>query len=373
MTSRIPDLDRLIEVVYEAPLEEVPWRNALAVLRQRLGCTAVTLILRPPAEGDSGLILSEGGTSDWESAYSEHYFALDPFVDLTPDRVITLQEVVSMEDFIASDFYESFMRPSGTHHILGFDTDEPGGFEARFRASRPFEGDAFGSSEKQLCEELLPHLKRALQIHSRIALAESERDIYAKAVEQFSVGAIFLDRSGKVLQMNRVAERLVDERAGLRVVEGSLRATGQAPARELAQMIASAIEARPAARPGVARALRIRRDGAARDLGVVVRSVPPAEASDRLDSPAAVVFIGGPAEDVPLARETIRQLFDLTPAEASLAALLAAGHRLDRAATELGITRNTARAHLRSVFSKSGATRQAELVHLISRSVARLG
>jgi len=78
MTSRTPDLDRLIEVVYEAPLEEVPWRNALAVLRQRLGCAAVTLILRPPAEGDSGLILSEGGTSDWESAYSEHYFALAP-------------------------------------------------------------------------------------------------------------------------------------------------------------------------------------------------------------------------------------------------------------------------------------------------------
>jgi DNA-binding CsgD family transcriptional regulator len=173
--------------------------------------------------------------------------------------------------------------------------------------------------------------------------------------------------------MNRVAERLVDERAGLRIVEGSLRATGQAPARELARMIASAIEARPAARPSVARALRIRRDGGGRDLGVVVRSVPPAEASDGLDTPAAVVFIGGPAEDAPLARETIRQLFDLTPAEASLAALLAAGRSLDGAASELGITRNTARAHLRSVFSKSGATRQAELVHLISRSVAQLG
>ncbi|MBW2269242.1 MAG: helix-turn-helix transcriptional regulator [Deltaproteobacteria bacterium] len=373
MASRAPDFDALIEVVYEAPLEEVPWRNALTVLRRELDCAAVTLILRSPAEGDSGLILTEGGTPDWESAYSEHYFALDPFVGLTPDCVITLQEVIPMEDFVASDFYESFMRPSGTHHILGFDTHEPGGFEARFRASRSLEGEAFGASEKRLCEQLLPHLKRALQIHSRIALAESERDVYAKAVEQFAVGAIFLDRSGKVLQMNRVAERLVGERAGLRVVDGSLCAAGQAASRELARMIAAAIEIRPAARPGVARALRIRRDGGGRDLGVVVRSVPPAEASDRLDAPAAVVFIGGPEEDVPLARETIRQLFDLTPAEASLAALLAAGRSLDRAAGELGITRNTARAHLRSVFSKSGVTRQAELVHLISRSVAHLG
>ena len=38
----------------------------------------------------------------------------------------------------------------------------------------------------------------------------------------------------------------------------------------------------------------------------------------------------------------------------------------------LGIARNTARSHLRSVFAKTGATRQAELVRLVLRSVAAL-
>ncbi|MNG23881.1 hypothetical protein D3C84_1085400 [compost metagenome] len=53
--------------------------------------------------------------------------------------------------------------------------------------------------------------------------------------------------------------------------------------------------------------------------------------------------------------------------------LLANGLTLDEASEELGISRNTARAHLRSTFSKTGVTRQTMLVRLILRSVATLG
>ncbi len=53
--------------------------------------------------------------------------------------------------------------------------------------------------------------------------------------------------------------------------------------------------------------------------------------------------------------------------------LLANGLTLDEASEELDISRNTARAHLRSIFSKTGVTRQTVLVRLILRSVATLG
>ncbi|MCY1183803.1 hypothetical protein D3C76_1770240 [compost metagenome] len=53
--------------------------------------------------------------------------------------------------------------------------------------------------------------------------------------------------------------------------------------------------------------------------------------------------------------------------------LLANGLTLDEASEELGISRNTSRAHLRSTFSKTGVTRQTMLVRLILRSVATLG
>ena len=68
----------------------------------------------------------------------------------------------------------------------------------------------------------------------------------------------------------------------------------------------------------------------------------------------------------------MRQLFDLTPAEAALALLLANGLSLDEAAEQLNIRRNTARAHLRMIFSKTGVTRQTELVRTLLNSVISL-
>ena len=71
--------------------------------------------------------------------------------------------------------------------------------------------------------------------------------------------------------------------------------------------------------------------------------------------------------------EILGQLFEFTPAEAALALLLANGLTLDEAAEELGVTRNTAKSHLSSVFSKTGVTRQPKLVQLILKSVAPMG
>ncbi len=51
---------------------------------------------------------------------------------------------------------------------------------------------------------------------------------------------------------------------------------------------------------------------------------------------------------------------------------LANGLNIDEAAAGLGMTRNTARAHLRSVFNKTGISRQPALVRLILKSVASL-
>jgi DNA-binding CsgD family transcriptional regulator len=52
--------------------------------------------------------------------------------------------------------------------------------------------------------------------------------------------------------------------------------------------------------------------------------------------------------------------------------LLGGGLTLDEAAEELSISRNTARAHLRSIFTKTGVSRQTMLVRLIVTSLAQL-
>jgi DNA-binding CsgD family transcriptional regulator len=108
-------------------------------------------------------------------------------------------------------------------------------------------------------------------------------------------------------------------------------------------------------------------------LGVVVESIRSLDWAEEKGQPAALVYIRD-ASSKSLASEVVtKQLFNLTKAETALAMELANGLSLEEAAEVLNIRRNTARAHLRSIFSKTGVRRQTELVRILLNSVVALG
>jgi len=58
--------------------------------------------------------------------------------------------------------------------------------------------------------------------------------------------------------------------------------------------------------------------------------------------------------------------FGLSPAEARLAELLASGSSLEDTRDSLGITRETARSRIKTVFEEAGTHRQGQLVALLA-------
>jgi len=65
--------------------------------------------------------------------------------------------------------------------------------------------------------------------------------------------------------------------------------------------------------------------------------------------------------------ETLARRFALTPAECSLCRCILAGKSLNEAASALDITIGSARTRLKSIFSKTQTSRQAELALLLVR------
>ncbi len=59
--------------------------------------------------------------------------------------------------------------------------------------------------------------------------------------------------------------------------------------------------------------------------------------------------------------------YKLTNAEAALIRLLTAGQGLFESAGELGITKNTARTHMRNIYSKVGIHRQVDLIRIFAQ------
>jgi len=381
------EYDALVGALYQGTLDTTPWRAFMARLLEAMDAMVVSLTLRPPRAGDAGLILnhlrpyttsagqtfSKADPGDWPSmAYREQFFALDPFVDLRPLEVLSLQDLMSLQQLRESGYYRQFLEPAGILYIIGADVREPGGMEARLRVSRGPEEKPFGAADKQLLQALLSHLARALEISARLARSESERAVYAGAVDQLAVGTIILDGNAQVLNTNRVAAQLLALADGMRVNGQELRFADAQIGRQLQQVVAKVLQAHLRGSPAVVEALRVRRPSGKGDFGLVIRPVPRSSWSEGQSSPTVAVFVSAPEVQSHTSEQVIKQLFDFTPAESRLALRLADGLSLTEACEDMCISPHTARAQLKTIFAKSGVTRQAELVRLILRSVATL-
>ena len=364
--------DSLIKSCYRGPLEKNLWETFLQELKHALKARYVTLLLRPPREGDRGVVLNAFVSSDNAfNEYNEHYFAHDLFVNLPLGRAVTIDEVLDMQALKETEYYSNYLKPVDVEYILGVDFVDDNGYSARLRVSRGANATNFGAEEKQLLERVVVHLQQATTLHCRIVHAEARAQGYQDAFNQMEMGCIILDRNLDVLSKNRAADDLIREHGCLQVKDRQLVVGNREENRRFRQMVEGmlALQAK-GGRPDVS-ALRIETSNSMTGVGLLCRAIPPAATPDA--GPSVVLFFSDP-EKPRLSKVTIlEQLFGLTLSEAKLALLLANGLSLDEAAEELGITRNTAKSHLSSTFAKTGVARQPSLVQLILRSVASIG
>jgi DNA-binding CsgD family transcriptional regulator len=173
-----------------------------------------------------------------------------------------------------------------------------------------------------------------------------------------------LDWRGDVILANPTAQKTLT--AELRIVKRRLTASDNEACRSLSDLVDCATSSLlgPALRPPVAVPRAGRRP-------LLVYAVPIlGEALDVFVHARAILVVLDPDAHPMPPEEALRVAFRLTSAEARLAARLGSGESLDEAADRLGITKETARSHLRAVFGKTGAHRQSELVALVSRMAA---
>lgn len=363
----------MLGYLYEGPLETPPWQSFIRNLQSHVDCNYVTIILRPQSSQLDGLMVNTSGTDEVVASYNEYYAAMDPFVGLPNLKVVTLDELIPREDLMNSTFYKNFLSTFDVAQLIGCDINTPEGAQCRIRICRSDNAPRFTQRDKDLLGVFIPHFERALRLHMQLNRIESERNLYSGTVDQMAVGTIILDQDGKVMQTNRVADQLLQEKDGIKLTSDGLHVGSTREGQEFRRLIKQALSSQKGNNPSVAEALRVQRPSGRADLGVLVRSVPLSEWNQGKQCPSVAIFINDPEQVSRAPHESIKALFGLTPAETQLALLLANGLTLDEAAEELVISRNTVRAHLRSIFSKTGVTRQTMLVRLILRSVATLG
>ncbi len=182
-------------------------------------------------------------------------------------------------------------------------------------------------------------------------------------IETLGWGVVQLDASGRVVELNEPARRLIkDHRISLDVGK-RLSVRNRQENRELQQTLSQALPL--SATRCVAGEVTMRRpDG----LPSLVLRVTPVRDSEEIAQPepvVALVVITDSQSDTEFDPAFIRKALRLTKAEAGVTALLAQGKNVQAIAVSTDRTVKTIRWHVKRILGKLGLTRQAQLVHLV--------
>lgn len=192
------------------------------------------------------------------------------------------------------------------------------------------------------------------------AASQNEAGRYAQtALDALPLAALAVDGAGKILFANRKGAELLALKDPLCLdASGICRAMTPSETHLLHQAITGI------ARGAVPSVQALAGKDGERYSALI--EPPPPPGSDA----AAFLFVRLIDAQAAPSADALKQLFGLSPTEARLAHELATGLDVKDAAGSMGVTVNTARTYLRTIFQKTGVNRQSELMRLFANAVA---
>jgi DNA-binding CsgD family transcriptional regulator len=374
----IKRFSELLDKLYQGPFESKPFSAFLDEMREMLALNFITLILRQPNGQDAGVQFMSGFDKPHSNldGYNRYhtYYALDPLTNLPIGKVVTLDEVIPADKLTGNEFYKICLEPENIHHVAAIDVRDERGHRYCLRLCRPRGGSKFSAEERRFIEMLASHVCRAVSNGVRLVQLDSERQFYAKATFGRTIGTVMLDEHGHILQVNTAAERFFAEKDGISRLHNQIHIKNAELNEALRHYIQAALQAQRQEEdsPIPIQAMSVPRPSGKTDYELVVKTLPVDRYIVPSHTPHLIIFISNPAEKIEISTRTLMTLYHLTQTEATLTILLAEGKTLDEVSQELNIARNTARAHLRAIFSKTGVTQQSMLVSLVLKSLASI-
>lgn len=217
----------------------------------------------------------------------------------------------------------------------------------------------------ELFSALSPTVLKAIRLQQ--AIEHQGAELLRGSLDAMQAAAFVLAADGGVAGITPAAARLVAAQGVVGIAGRRLRALDRASDQRLQAAIATALRTAP--QPRAARLwLRQPAEGPA-GLVAEIHNLPAREWSFAA-VPRAIVTLKLPDGLDPATSALLQQAFDLTPAEADVAMLLAKGRSRAEIATARGVSFETIGAQLKSIYRKTDVRREAELVALVARLAA---
>ena len=360
-----PDgLNLLAGDLYQAASEPELWPSALDRLGDAMGGAVLVASLHRP----SGMALivthrldpaaDETLRAQYSTPVTNPLFAAMPSLPVL--QPVRREGVMADAAYLSSDLYNDVFRTQGVVHaalccLARNGVTSPCGLLRR-------RGHEFDARHMNTYRGIAPHLLRAMELTVRIADLEAALEHAEAAANAGRDGLIVVTAAGKVAYSNVVAERILRKEDGLTCrngVLGAVRPGEQQALRHLINAAALRFEA-------LGGDVRISRPGGKGAWALVITPTPTALARLAGTGTSAALLRVIDLDARPVAPEArLMQIFGLTRAEAEIAVGLMQGESLERIADRKSVRITTVRTQMRSIYAKTEAKRQADLIRLL--------
>ena len=268
----------------------------------------------------------------------------------------------------ASRFYREILVPARIEYTLGLKLDGDNNGGTGLAITRDDRSSPFDQADCDLLGKIIPHLKRAMEIHKRFALLDFGQRMALEALDRIATGIVLLDEGGVVKFANRLARDIAGSADGFRIIGDSVMFADYGIQTEVFAAARGAIASARAGRVLPGKGFAIPRPSGATPYALMVSTLWGSHLRfdlGLLDDPIAVLFLSDPQRPQEAPAELLQRLYGLTPAEARVLEALVAGHNLKGTAAGLGIAYETVRSHMKSIFDKTNTRRQIDVVKLV--------
>ncbi|MFN9357820.1 MAG: helix-turn-helix transcriptional regulator [Alphaproteobacteria bacterium] len=358
-------LSSLIGDIYECALEPSRWNDTL---------TRFVSVFSPP-DWDVAALMWEGinrpgvrwvGTTGlvahalqgYEMVFAGTNVWSTKTGGLPLGEVLDTDALVTREELLKSDFYQKYLKTWGLELAL-FVIFERAGQEQLALAmpgppNRPMEHLRRG------LRLIAPHVQRTIRISHGIAAANLRTAGAEAALNLGHVGIIAVDANMGIVSCTERANQLAS--TTMYTLQNKRLIFADAAAQKL--LVSLAERETPSSE-----AFRIEAADGTRHavLAMNIRPQHQPVLGGWMEGARLLVSISLPHQAPLIEVDRLKAWFDLTPAEARLVAALANGKSTTDYASERGVTIDAIRFLLKSVFSKTGAKSQSQLMTMVTQ------
>jgi DNA-binding CsgD family transcriptional regulator/PAS domain-containing protein len=342
---------------YEAILREDSWMDVLSNLTQLAGADSGSYVLID--ESAPQIVQSQNLDLSVLDSYNKDYSVFDPFhgeiMRHSAKNVVHDRSEVGTDFIRNSVWFQEFYRLHRIHSIIALPLHNETGLAGSFNIQRVAGRDNFSEHEIRLINCLAPHFNRAHQIMNKIKTMRHEVMHEKLALDTVTTPILLIDEKSNIVLASPAAQKIIRREPFLTLDKDRLLASSNSSSfyfRFSNQALEKSFDRGANRKP-----LRI----------ILLPLAPDSEFNKAFQRPLCLLILDDP-EIIPASlNELLTALFNLTLSEARVGiALGSEGLTPQECSDVFGVSIATIRTQIRSIYSKMGVRRQADLVRLIS-------